>query len=143
MVAAGIPVEAALDEGDAACVIVEFVVQPQAEVERVVQPVAGLRCGRPTQTRVHARTQGTTDSCPQFETLVAPGVIRTGGSRIEVVADHSAGAGLAAELTPAPGGAEPGESRVLVVFHVGGALKHQFIDKDRELARIGIGRAEA
>ena len=31
----------------------------------------------------------------------------------------------------------------LVVFHVGGALKHQLIDKDRELARMGLGRAEA
>lgn len=31
----------------------------------------------------------------------------------------------------------------LFAFHVGGALKHQFIDKDRELARMGIGRAEA
>jgi cytochrome b561 len=31
---------------------------------------------------------------------------------------------------------------LLFFFHVGGALKHQFIDKDRELARIGIGRAE-
>lgn len=29
---------------------------------------------------------------------------------------------------------------VLVVVHIGGALKHQFIDKDRELARIGLGR---
>ena len=28
----------------------------------------------------------------------------------------------------------------LVFVHVAGALKHQFIDKDRELARIGVGR---
>lgn len=32
---------------------------------------------------------------------------------------------------------------LLFILHVGGALKHQFIDKDRELARMGIGRAEA
>ena len=32
---------------------------------------------------------------------------------------------------------------LLFFLHVGGALKHQFIDKDRELARMGIGRAEA
>ncbi len=32
---------------------------------------------------------------------------------------------------------------LLFFLHVGGALKHQFIDKDRELARIGIGRAQA
>ena len=31
----------------------------------------------------------------------------------------------------------------LVFFHIAGALKHQFIDKDRELARMGIGRADA
>ena len=31
----------------------------------------------------------------------------------------------------------------LVTMHVAGALKHQFIDKDRELARMGVGRAEA
>ncbi len=29
----------------------------------------------------------------------------------------------------------------LVIVHVGGALKHQFLDKDKELARIGIGKA--
>jgi len=29
----------------------------------------------------------------------------------------------------------------LVFFHIAGALKHQFVDKDRELARMGIGRA--
>jgi cytochrome b561 len=29
----------------------------------------------------------------------------------------------------------------LVFVHVAGALKHQFIDKDRELARMGLGRA--
>lgn len=29
----------------------------------------------------------------------------------------------------------------LWTLHVAGALKHQFIDKDRELARIGVGRA--
>jgi cytochrome b561 len=29
---------------------------------------------------------------------------------------------------------------LLVVLHVGGALKHQFIDKDRELARMGMGQ---
>ena len=28
----------------------------------------------------------------------------------------------------------------LVIVHIGGALKHQFIDRDYELARIGIGR---
>jgi cytochrome b561 len=28
----------------------------------------------------------------------------------------------------------------LVVVHIGGALKHQLIDKDRELARMGLGR---
>jgi cytochrome b561 len=28
----------------------------------------------------------------------------------------------------------------LVVVHVGGALKHQFLDKDKELARMGVGR---
>jgi cytochrome b561 len=28
----------------------------------------------------------------------------------------------------------------LVFVHVAGALKHQFIDKDRELARMGVGR---
>jgi cytochrome b561 len=28
----------------------------------------------------------------------------------------------------------------LVVVHIGGALKHQFLDKDKELARMGIGR---
>ena len=27
----------------------------------------------------------------------------------------------------------------LVVLHIGGALKHQFLDKDRELARMGVG----
>lgn len=27
----------------------------------------------------------------------------------------------------------------LVTVHIGGALKHQFIDKDRELARMGVG----
>lgn len=27
----------------------------------------------------------------------------------------------------------------LVVVHIGGALKHQFIDKDRELSRMGVG----
>jgi cytochrome b561 len=32
---------------------------------------------------------------------------------------------------------------VLVAVHIAGALKHQFIDKDRELARMGLGRAEA
>ena len=32
---------------------------------------------------------------------------------------------------------------LLFFLHVGGALKHQFIDKDRELERMGIGRAEA
>jgi cytochrome b561 len=31
----------------------------------------------------------------------------------------------------------------LVFFHIAGALKHQFIDKDRELARMGLGKAEA
>ena len=31
----------------------------------------------------------------------------------------------------------------LVGFHILGALKHQLIDKDRELARMGIGRAQA
>lgn len=30
---------------------------------------------------------------------------------------------------------------LLFILHVGGALKHQFIDKDRELARMGIGKA--
>ena len=29
----------------------------------------------------------------------------------------------------------------LVIVHVGGALKHQFLDKDKELARMGIGKA--
>jgi cytochrome b561 len=29
----------------------------------------------------------------------------------------------------------------LVFVHVAGALKHQFIDKDKELARMGMGRA--
>lgn len=29
----------------------------------------------------------------------------------------------------------------LVVLHVAGALKHQFIDRDRLLARMGLGRA--
>ncbi len=29
----------------------------------------------------------------------------------------------------------------LVFFHIAGALKHQFVDKDRELARMGVGRA--
>ena len=29
----------------------------------------------------------------------------------------------------------------LFVIHVGGALKHQFIDKNRGLARMGVGRA--
>ena len=29
----------------------------------------------------------------------------------------------------------------LVIVHVGGALKHQFLDKDKEMARIGIGKA--
>ena len=29
----------------------------------------------------------------------------------------------------------------LVVVHVGGALKHQFLDKDRELARMGVGQS--
>jgi cytochrome b561 len=29
----------------------------------------------------------------------------------------------------------------LVVVHIGGALKHQFLDKDKELARMGIGRS--
>ena len=29
----------------------------------------------------------------------------------------------------------------LVVVHIGGALKHQFLDKDRELARMGIGQS--
>ena len=29
---------------------------------------------------------------------------------------------------------------LLFVLHVGGALKHQFIDKDRELARMGLGK---
>lgn len=29
----------------------------------------------------------------------------------------------------------------LFVIHVGGALKHQFIDKDRELGRMGVGQA--
>lgn len=32
---------------------------------------------------------------------------------------------------------------VLVLLHVGGALKHQFVDRRRELARMGIGRPEA
>jgi cytochrome b561 len=31
---------------------------------------------------------------------------------------------------------------LLVALHVAGALKHQFIDKDRELARMGIGRSD-
>jgi cytochrome b561 len=31
----------------------------------------------------------------------------------------------------------------LVFFHIAGALKHQFLDKDRGLARMGIGRAQA
>ena len=29
----------------------------------------------------------------------------------------------------------------LVIVHVGGALKHQFLDKDKELARMGLGKA--
>lgn len=29
---------------------------------------------------------------------------------------------------------------VLLLVHVAGALKHQFIDKDKELARMGLGR---
>ena len=28
----------------------------------------------------------------------------------------------------------------LVLLHVAGALKHQFVDRERELARMGIGR---
>ena len=32
---------------------------------------------------------------------------------------------------------------VLVFLHIAGALKHQFLDKDRELARMGVGRVEA
>ena len=31
----------------------------------------------------------------------------------------------------------------LVVLHVAGALKHQFIDRDGLLARMGLGRARA
>lgn len=31
----------------------------------------------------------------------------------------------------------------LLLLHVGGALKHQFVDRRRELARMGLGRAEA
>lgn len=31
----------------------------------------------------------------------------------------------------------------LLVLHLAGALKHQFIDRERELARMGIGQAEA
>jgi cytochrome b561 len=31
----------------------------------------------------------------------------------------------------------------LVFVHIAGALKHQFIDKDRELARMGLGKADA
>jgi cytochrome b561 len=30
----------------------------------------------------------------------------------------------------------------LLVLHVGGALKHQFVDRERELARMGVGTAE-
>jgi cytochrome b561 len=30
---------------------------------------------------------------------------------------------------------------VLLVLHVGGALKHQLVDRQRELARMGLGRA--
>lgn len=30
----------------------------------------------------------------------------------------------------------------LLFFHIGGALKHQFVDRRRELARMGIGRPE-
>lgn len=30
----------------------------------------------------------------------------------------------------------------LLVLHLGGALKHQFIDKERELARMGLGKAD-
>jgi cytochrome b561 len=29
---------------------------------------------------------------------------------------------------------------VLLVLHIAGALKHQFVDRERELARMGIGR---
>ena len=31
----------------------------------------------------------------------------------------------------------------LLILHLAGALKHQFIDKERELARMGLGKAEA
>lgn len=31
----------------------------------------------------------------------------------------------------------------LLILHLGGALKHQFIDKERELARMGLGRTKA
>ena len=31
----------------------------------------------------------------------------------------------------------------LLILHLGGALKHQFVDKERELARMGLGKAEA
>lgn len=30
----------------------------------------------------------------------------------------------------------------LLILHVGGALKHQFVDKERELARMGLGRTD-
>lgn len=29
----------------------------------------------------------------------------------------------------------------LLILHLGGALKHQFVDKERELARMGLGKA--
>ncbi|WP_174274423.1 cytochrome b/b6 domain-containing protein, partial [Sphingomonas bacterium] len=31
---------------------------------------------------------------------------------------------------------------LLLFFHIAGALKHQFIDRHRELARMGIGEPE-
>ena len=31
----------------------------------------------------------------------------------------------------------------LLVLHIAGALKHQFVDRQRELARMGIGRARS
>jgi len=31
----------------------------------------------------------------------------------------------------------------LLILHLAGALKHQFIDKERELARMGLGKSEA